>query len=215
MLFMRVRQFAGLFTSALLLACLCLVYGCSSFNGTRLEPLLGGDVNLVKLGDQIAKTLVEQAEPPLYPRQPDQPVMVTTFVDNRRLGQTSDFGRHLQNTVISGLVQRGITSKEVKLRGDVLIKAEGGEFMLSRDLSEIMRKQQAQAVVVGTYTMANRVMYLSVRLVSPEDRVIRAAFDDRLYLDENTLRMLNLQYADAAKGGVAPPSPSFLDSIFY
>lgn len=29
--------------------------GCSTLNGTRLEPLLGADVNLVRLGDRVAE----------------------------------------------------------------------------------------------------------------------------------------------------------------
>ena len=35
-----------------LLFLLLLAAGCSNLNGTRLEPVLGADVNLVRLGDQ-------------------------------------------------------------------------------------------------------------------------------------------------------------------
>ena len=42
--------------------------GCSTLNGTRLEPLLGADVNLVRLGDRVAESLLTQAVPPLLPR---------------------------------------------------------------------------------------------------------------------------------------------------
>jgi len=192
-----------------------LLNGCSGLNGTRLEPLMGADVNLVKLGDKIAKTLIEQAVPPLFPRQPGQPVIVTTLVDNQQLDQTSDFGRNLQNTITSGFVKKGYISREIKLRGDVLVQANIGEFMLSRDLNQIADKQNAQAVVVGTYTMANRVMYLSIRLVTPQDRTIRAAYDDRLYLDENTLRMLDLQFKIQENSMLAPPKESLIDKIFY
>ncbi len=197
------------------LVCYLLLSGCSSLNGTRLEPLMGGDVNLVKLGDNIAQTLIEQAVPPLIPRQPGQPVIVTTLVDNQQLDQTSDFGRNLQNTITSGFVKKGYISREIKLRGDVLVQANIGEFMLSRDLNEIAGKQNAQAVVVGTYTMTNRVMYLSIRLVTPQDRTIRAAYDDRLYLDENTLRMLDLQFKIQENSMLAPPKESLIDKIFY
>jgi hypothetical protein len=198
-----------------LLVCTLLLNGCSSLNGTRLEPLMGADVNLVKLGDKIAQTLIEQAVPPLFPRQPEQPIIVTTLVDNQQLNQTSDFGRNLQNTITSGFVKKGYISREIKLRGNVLVQANVGEFMLSRDLNEIAGKQNAQAVVVGTYTMTNRMMYLSIRLVTPQDRTIRAAYDDRLYLDENTLRMLNLQFKSQDSSMVKPPEESFIDKIFY
>lgn len=193
-----------------------LLSSCSSFNGTRLEPLMGADVNLISLGETIAEELIEQAIPPLFPRQADQPVIVTTLVDNSNLDETSDFGRNLQNTITSGFVKKGYASKEVKLKGNILIETGHGEFMLSRDLNQIAKKQSAQAVVVGTYSLANRVMYLSVRLVSPLDRTIRGAYDDRLYLDENTLKMLGLQFAgQEGADEVQPPRESLIDKIFY
>lgn len=206
-------------TVALFVVVLSLVSsGCSNLNGTRVEPLLGGDVNLVKLGDKVAEMLANQSFPPLFPRKQDQPVLVTTLVDNTDLTNTSHFGRTLQNHIAAGFVKRGFAVKEMKLTGDVLIQAQRGEFMLSRHLDNIAGKQRAQATVVGTYSMSGRVMYLSIRLVSPGDRNIRATYDDKLYLDENTLRLLGLQYAAAGNSGedfVKPPSTSILDTLLY
>ncbi len=197
---------------------LCLLLfsqGCSSFNGTRLEGLLGGDVNLIKLGDKIAESLITQSFPPVLPMQAEQPVIVTTLVDNNDLTDASNFGRSLQNHIAAGFVSRGFTVKEMKLRRDVLIQAGRGEFMLTRHLRELAEKQRAQAVVVGTYSMANRVMYLSARLVSPGDRTIRSAYEDRLYLDENSLNMLGLQFSQNETGFVQPPSEPLLDKLLY
>lgn len=191
-----------------------LIAGCSSnLNCTRIEGLLGGDVNLVKLGEDVTDTLIKQSFPPLLPRQLDQPVLITTPVDNNDLTDTSSFGRSLQNHILSRFVQQGFVVKEAKLRRDVLIKAREGEFMLSRHLDELADKQRAQAVVVGTYSLAGRIMYLSVRLVSPGDRTILASYDKRLCLDENSLRMLGLQFSDEDE--VEPPRESFLDKILY
>lgn len=193
-----------------------LVSGCSSLNGTRLEGLLGGDVNLVKLGDKVADKLSTQSFPPLFPRQPEKPVLVATLVNNNNLADTSNFGRTLQNHIATGLVARGYAVKEMKLRHDLLVQAQRGEFMLSRHLSDLVTKQRAQAVVIGTYSMSNRVMYLSVRLVSPENRTIRSSYEDKLYLDENTLRLLNLQFADKGDNeAVTPPSEPLLDKLLY
>ena len=166
--------------------------GCSTLNGTRLEPLLGADVNLVRLGDRVAESLLTQAVPPLLPRQPDQPVLITTLVNNDQLAETSSFGRSFQNNLAAGFVSRGYAVREVKLRRDLLVREEKGEFMLTRDLQEMAGSQRAQAIVLGTYTLANRAMYLSVRLVDPADQTIRAAYEDRLTLDANSLRLLGL-----------------------
>jgi hypothetical protein len=85
--------------------------------------------------------------------------------------------------------------------------------MLSRRLSEISSKQKAQSVVVGTYALANRVLYLSVRLVNPMDQMVRAAWDERLCLDENSLQMLGFQY-QVHDDEVEAPSRSIIDRIF-
>jgi len=197
-------------------ACLLLLsaLGCSELNGTRLEPVLGGDVNLVELGGKVAETLIAKTLPPLVPQQSDQPVLVTTLVNNDKLEDTSSFGRSFQNNIAAGFVSRGFIVKEIKLRRDLLVELHKGEFMLTRNLPEMAGAQRAQAVVVGTYTLANRVMYLSVRLVSPADQSIRSVYEDKIYLDENSLRLLGLKYADGDEM-MRPPSPSVLDRILY
>ncbi len=187
--------------------------GCSRLNCTRLERLLGGDVNLLSLGRNIGDELITGSYPPLIPRQPEQPVLVTTLVNNDNLQDSSSFGRSLQNAVAAEFVRQGYSVNEVKLRSDVSINAGEGEFMLTRDLDELKGKQRAQAVVVGTYTMANRVMYLSVRLVDPINGSIRSVYEQRICLDENSLRMLGLQLDE--KDDVQPPQEPLLDKFLY
>jgi len=203
----------------ILLTAFLALTGCSQLNGTRLEPLLGGDVDFAALGDDVASTLASQAIPPLIPQQPDQPILVTTLVNNDNLNDTSSFGRSFQNNIIAGFTKRGYVVKEIKLRRDLRVKKDEGEFMLTRDLQEMAGTQRAQAVVVGTYTLANRVMYLSVRLVSPRNQVILGSYEEKLYLDDNNLRLLGLKLKGGAGDDpihpVLPPPPSALDSILY
>jgi len=191
--------------------------GCSKLNGTRLEPVLGGDVNLVRLGDKVVEELVAQPVPPLIPFRGDQPILVSTLVNNEDLQQTSPFGRSFQNNLIAGFAQRGYAVKELKLRRDLLIKLHQGEFMLTRNLAEMAPVQRAQAVVVGTYTLVNRVLYLSVRLVSPTNQAIRGVYEDKIYLDEDTLRLFGftMRKRETDENVIMPPKPSVLDSILY
>jgi len=209
------KQTGRFFEVVVAFLALLALAGCSNLNGTRLEPLLGGEVNLVELGDRVAEALVAKLLPPLLPHQP---VLVTTLVNNDNLDATTSFGRSLQNYIASGLVARGVAVREIKLRKDLLVEVHQGEFMLTRSLQELAGKQQAQAVVVGTYAMANRVMYLSVRLVNPVDQRIRSFYEDRMVLDEDSLRMLGLQLKKKSAGEeteILPPSPSVLDDILY
>lgn len=200
----------------LLYALLLCLAGCSRLNGTRLEPVLGGHVNLVRLGDTIAEHLIEPCLPPLLARDHAQPVLVCTPVDEKTLRIATDFGRSLQNSIIAGFVNRTYTAKELKLRPDLVVLDQQGAFMLTRDLSKMAHSQRAQALVVTTYTLTGRVLYLSVRLVDPNDRTIRSSYEDKLYLDDNTLRMLGYQFAPPVKEEtIGPPQESLIDKIFY
>jgi len=198
---------------SLFLVVISLVTGCSRLNCTRLETLFGGDINLVTLGANIGAELITHSFPPLRPRQPEQPILVTTLVSNENLHKSSSFGRSLQNSIAAEFVRQGFTVKEVKLRRDVEVHLGEGEFMLSRDLGELQRTQRAQAVVVGTYTMANRVMYLSVRLVKAGDGSVRSVYEKRICLDENSLRLLGLEFDEDDE--VTAPCESWLDKILY
>ncbi len=187
--------------------------GCSRLNCTPLEQLLGADVNLVSLGANISDTLIARSMPPLLPRQPEQPVFITTPVNNDNLKSTSSFARSLQNSIGAEFVRQGFVVKEIKLRGNVVINQGEGEFMLSRDLMELKEKQRAQAVVVGTYTLADRVMYLSIRLVRPGDATILAVYEKRLCLDAHSLQMLGLQLSE--EDPIPQPGEPLLDRLLY
>lgn len=190
-----------------------LMSGCSTLNCTPAAVILGGQVNLVRLADTIADTLIERSFPPLVGHQEKQPVLVTTFVNNNDLSDSSDFGRTIQSHVASRFVQQGIVVKETKMGRELLIKPGEGEFMLSRSLHELADKQSAQGVVVGTYTLAQRTLYLSVRLVNPVDQTIRATYDKKICLDDATLRLFGFQVSDTED--IDAPRQSFLDKILY
>jgi len=189
--------------------------GCSKFNGTKFEGLLGADQNLVSLSYNISKKLEETAVPRLMPRNPDQPLLVTTFVDNNDLTQTSRFGRILQEHITSRFVQLGYTVKELKLRDSLLIQPKSGETMLSRDLDLISPSVSAQAILVGTYSYTNRTMYISARLINPANSTIISSADFRLIMDQNVLAMFGLKMADNEQYTIDKPRESLINKIFY
>ncbi len=196
--------------------------GCSSFNCTPLEKHLGGEENLITLAKYITNGLTDQAFPPLMPMQPDLPILVTTFVNNENLKETSRFSRVLQEHITSRLVQLHYTAKEIKLRETLLMQEQSGETMLSRNLQETQAGQSlsAQAVLVGTYSYTNRVMYISARLVNPKNRNIISSYDYRLCMDDNVLAMFGLKRQpldiNTVSGDeVDQPRDSLIDFLFY
>ncbi len=195
-----------------------LLTGCSSFNCTRLEQQLGAEQNLITLAAQITDNLTQDALPPLMSRQPDLPILTTTFVNNDNLKETSRFGRILQEHITSRLVQLNYTVKEIKLRQTLLMQEQSGETMLSRNLRDLDAKQSlaAQAILVGTYSYTDRVMYISARLINPKDRTIISSYDYRLCMDDNILAMFGLKRQPSSSSDeVDPPRKSLINTLFY
>lgn len=188
---------------------------CSSFNCTPLERFLGGDVDLISLGNKITDELITSAMPPLMPRHPEEAVLTSTFVDIDNLESSSTFGRLLQNHAGARMVQRGYTVKEVNLRNTMKIGIQDGEKILSRDLSQISPDQPVQAILLGTYSLNNRILYITAKLVNPVNHNIISAKSYRLCMDDNLLAMFGLQRRHRDPDTIDPPRGSILNEIFY
>ncbi len=198
---------------------LCIVIlplsSCSTLNCTLLEGFLGGDVNLISLGNKIADDLISSATPPLMPRHPEDAVLTSTFVNIDNFEQSSTFGRLLQSHAGTRLVQLGYTVKEISLRNTMTIRPGDGEKILSRDLSQISPDQPVQAIMLGTYSLNNRILYITAKLVNPVSHNILAAKSYRLCMDDNLLAMFGLQRRHEDPDTVGAPSESAINSIFY
>lgn len=200
------------FLLTLLLATL-LTGGCSTFNCTRLENILGSNTNLIKFSYTIADQLIERALPPLVPQHPEMPVLITTPVDNNDLSKTSRFGRVLQEHIGSRFVQRGYTVREVKLADTLTIEPKSGETILARNLSHILQGQPAQAILVGTVSRTNRILYISMRLINPGNNNIVATDDYRLCMDDDILAMFGLQRKGEIDSPIKEPGQPLLNSV--
>lgn len=199
----------------ILLSICIFISGCSSFNCTRLEKFLGGDVNLISLGNKITDELVASAMPPLMPRHPEEAVLTSTFVNLDKLDETSRMGRLLQSHAGSRLVQLGYTVKEVNLRDTMKINREDGETILSRDLSQISPDQPVQAILVGTYSLNNRMLYITAKLINPVNRNILSAKSYQICMDDNLLAMFGLQRRQESPNNFDAPRGSLINEIFY
>ena len=194
---------------------LLLATSCSTFNGTRFENVLGKDTDLITLSYEIADKLIESSMPPLIPGHPDLPVLVATFVDNNDLTKTSRFGRLLQEHITSRIVQAGYTVREIKLTRTINIDPKSGETVLSRDISKISGELQAQAILAGTISRSDRMLYITARLITPEHGNIVSAYDHQLYMDDNLLAMFGLRQHDNIDTPIAEPKQSRLNSILW
>lgn len=167
--------------------------GCSKLNCTRFEELLGNETDLIRFSFHIADNLVGNAHPPLIPQHPEMAIVVTTFVDNNDLDKTSHFGRVLQEHISSRLVQNGYTVRELKAAPSLTIEPQKGETILTRDLNYLQDSHQIQAIMVGTISRSERIIYISARLIDPATKNIISTDDYRLCMDDNILSMFGLR----------------------
>lgn len=156
-----------------------------------LAVIWGCGANLIKSSYQATDLLVEQAKPPLIPQQP---LLIASFVSIDNLEESSTFGRTISEHVGSRLAQHNYKVVEMKLRKSIFMKKEEGEFVLSRDLKEISIRHNAQAIVVGTYSVAKDMVYVSARLINLSDSTIVSSYAYTLPLNKNIRQMLGVYY---------------------
>jgi TolB-like protein len=120
----------------------------------------------------------------------ENPFLVASLVNVDNLNESSTFGRMISEQISSRFKQLGYTAIELKLRTTIFIKEGSGEFLLSRELSSISTKHNANAVVVGTYAIASDRVYLTVRIVNATDSTIMASYDYSVPMTRDVFKML-------------------------
>ena len=88
------------------------------------------------------------------------------------------------------MVANGFNVKELKLRGDVFVREETGELLLSREIKDIAHQHNAGLVLVGTYSAAAQLTYVSLKLVRTDTGQIVRGYDYALPNDADVSRLL-------------------------
>ncbi|MFO7761353.1 MAG: FlgO family outer membrane protein [Thermodesulfobacteriota bacterium] len=99
----------------------------------------------------------------------DLTVVVTTFVNLNQLYQTTDLGRLLAEHMIGELQKKGTKVLDVRLANCLQVKEGYGEYGLSREMSELSYVHNAQARLVGTYSVAGGQVVINARLLHQKD----------------------------------------------
>lgn len=119
-------------------------------------------------------------------------MLAASFVNINNLNESSPLGRVISEQIASRLVQHRFKILEMKLRqNSVYIKEGKGEFLLSREIKEISASHNSDYVIVGTYAVAERGIYISARIVNTTDNIIISAYNYQLALNSQTESLLN------------------------
>lgn len=164
-------------------ASLALLPGCAQYYYG--EHAAAPSTDLVEANRIAADRLLQDAL-----IDPDRPVLVATVVSVDQLGESSRLGRTITEQIAGRLVQRGVLVIEPRMRASLAMSPAQGELLLSREVREVSRSHDAQAVLVGTYAVSVRSVYVSLKLVHPVGNVVVAAVDYTLPMSDNVRGLL-------------------------
>jgi len=147
------------------------------------------DVDLVANSHRVTERLVDTSQQIL---DMEKPIIVASLVDVTDLEQSSVLGRIVGEQISSRLTQLGYTTREMRFRGNILVREGDGELALSRDVQKISKAQEAQAVVTGVYAVADNTVYVTLRLIRAHDSLVISSFDYSLPKNENISSLLEM-----------------------
>jgi TolB-like protein len=146
-----------------------------------------GDANITAASYAAADSLVAQSQIPL---EKGRNLLVATFVNINDLEDSSTLGRLIATQVASRLTQQGYQVVQITLRNNILVKQQGGEFVLSRAVQDISSSREAQAVVAGVYAVARDEVFVKASVIRPTDGAVLSAYDYALPIGRNTRALL-------------------------
>ena len=145
------------------------------------------DANIVEKSHHAAQALINNLQ---WDMEAGRPLIVASFANIDNLGESSSLGRIVSQQLASQFTQKGYSVIEVLLRRSVYIKQQQGQFLLSRDVQELSREHDAQAVIVGTYAVGADNIYITAKLIRAQDSIVLAAHDYTLPMGPDAQALL-------------------------
>lgn len=184
-------------TKLTLLALLLILGGCDTNPTWPTQPqatstsLLGEARNAA---DKLA------AIPSEFQLKKKPATIVTTLVNGENFSVSSAFGRTVSELLAGELAQKGFPVTEIRLRGNILVKGDQGELLLSRELQEIARDHDADMVVIGTYTESATRIFVTQKLVRLADNRVASGYNYSLIKDDDVAALLHGLSEDQKSG---------------
>ena len=105
------------------------------------------------------------------------PIAVASITESQRLDRSSTFGNVLADFARSRLAQNGMDVSEPRLRSSMLLKVDQGEMMLGRDPRHLVAPPLYSAVITGTYGVADKSVFVSLKRIRTDNAQILSAVD--------------------------------------
>lgn len=140
--------------------------------------------------EAVDELLKSQKLAPLVTAHGSKGVLVATIADINNLKKSSAFGRLLSEQISSRFAQLGVHVNEVKLGDNLYVNRNEGEFLLTRELSEIGATLNTETVLVGTYADGGGVIFVTLKLVRASDSRVSSAYNFSIVKSESIKGLL-------------------------
>lgn len=120
---------------------------------------------------------------------PAQPMIIATIVNIDDLNNSSTFGRLVSEQISARFSQARYSMIEMKFREFVYMKQDQGELLLTREIKDVAKNHNAQAVIVGTYALSGDYVFVNLKVIQPSTNIVLAVYDYTFPMDNNLRSM--------------------------
>lgn len=156
----------------------------------RQKPKEGEPSPGQRLKGQVAQLVGQILLSSKEPLAGELQVLVASFVNLNQMYESSSFGRYFAEQVLFELQQAGVDVVDVRMMAGMEISQGNGEYILSRDMAELNYVQHADAVLAGTYSVADGQLFVNARLLQNGTGLLLASGSVVFALDSVTAALL-------------------------
>lgn len=132
-------------------------------------------------------------------------IAIATIADGSLIETSSPLGRMISDQLGARFVQIGYNVSEVRLRNDINVQQSydgvwDGEYVLSRDRTQLAAKTNARAVVSGTYAVGTDSVLVNLRMVDVTSARVLAAYDYSLPMTDDVRRLVRTEAGGSGAG---------------
>lgn len=174
---------------------LALATACTRYGGLQT----GSNTAIQSASYKAANELSKQSG------APQGTLAIATISDSSLIETSSPLGRMISDQLGARFVQLGYNVSEVRLRNDINVQQSydgvwDGEYVLSRDRTQLAAKTNARSVVSGTYVVGSDSVLVNLRMIDVTSARVLAAYDYSLPMTDDVRRLVRSEGGSSAAG---------------
>jgi len=151
----------------------------------------------------------------LYPLDKVVPIMCTSLVEMDDFQSSSAFGRLMGEQIASRFSQHGYKIIELRMSKNTLMMHQNNVLALTEDIRELSTSHNAQAVIVGMYTIVRDEVYISTRLINAADHSLVSSCETTVPFSQTLRELISDRKSGLGGGGGGGGSGAISEGSIY